>query len=368
MEDILLWDETVFKDADVFELSYFPENFPHRDHSLKTISIGLKPILRGGTPLHILCLGRPSTGKTTAVLKVFQMLEKQSNKVVTVHINSQMNSTRYIIFSQIYKKIFKISPPTSGVSFKKIFTKITQELIESEKTLLVCIDDLNYLYPEKEIDKVLYTLTRSYEEYPGVKIGVIGILSESVFDYPLDPRVQSVFHPIEASFPNYTWDETYDILKDRVIRGFFNNVLSDDLLRYIIDKVDEAKDIRMGLSLLKRSGLNAEIRASRSISKEDIDAAIGRQSSTELDKVIESLGDAERALLKIIAENPDSISGEVYKEFNLRTGLNYTRFYEVLKKLSLLKAVSAVLITKGIRGRTRRISLKFSTEEVLKKL
>src|SRR3970040_2070979 len=103
----------------------------------------IRPALGGSAPLNSLCIGAPGTGKTTAVLKIFEEIEKHTPKIIPVLVNCQVNSTRYAVYSQIFKKLIGYAPPSSGVSFKKIFGEVTKYLAEHEKVLVVALDDMN---------------------------------------------------------------------------------------------------------------------------------------------------------------------------------------------------------------------------------
>jgi cell division control protein 6 len=86
---------------------------------------------------------------------------------------------------------------------------------------MVALDDINYLFHEKEVDHVLYSLLRAHETCPGARMGVIGVMSELALNYVLDPRVVSVFQPEEIIFPLYDRSEIRDILSRRVQMGFY---------------------------------------------------------------------------------------------------------------------------------------------------
>ena len=174
--------------------------------------------------------GPPGTGKTTALFKLFEEIEAHSSRVIPVHVNCQMDSTRYAVFYQIYKKIFEHAPPSSGISFKRIFEKVAQAAVDQDKVLVVALDDINYLFHEKEVDQVLYSILRAHETCPGARMGVIGVMSELALNYVLDPRVVSVFQPEEVIFPLYTRSEIRDILGRRVQMGFYPGVMADDVL------------------------------------------------------------------------------------------------------------------------------------------
>lgn len=367
-KDLLMWDETLFKDPDLFELDHIPEYFAHRDSQMQALMFCVKPAFRGAKPLNAECRGPPGTGKTTAVYKLFEEIEKSTSKVIPVYVNCQANSTRYTVFSQIFKKLFNITPPSSGVSFKKLNEQIAQRLADDEKVLITALDDINYLFHEGEADNVLYSLLRVHETIPGARIGVITILSDTGSEYQFDPKVESVYLPEEVKFPRYSAEEILDILKNRVKMGFFPDVLGHDVLEMVVEYTEMLGDLRVGIDLMKRSALNAERKASKTITQEDVEKAYETSRLVHLTYLLKSLKSEEKILLNLILDNSEINTGELYKGFHGKTGLGYTRFYETLGKLSALKLVDANFTGKGIRGRSRIVTLRYSPEEIHKRL
>lgn len=366
-DDMLLWDETLFKDPEVFELDYVPEHFDHRDAQMNSLRFCVRPALRGARPVNALCLGPPGTGKTTAIIKLFEEIEKHTRSVIPVHINCQIDGTRYSIFSRIYKRIFGVTPPSSGISFKRLFDKIASTLASREAVLIVALDDVSYLFPEKEIDHILYTFLRSHESLPGFRAGVIAAHSETSLRYILDHRVESVFRPEEIQFPPYKRDEIFAILSRRAQLGFYPGVLSRDVLDVVVDLTAESGDLRVGIDLLKRSCLEAERRASRSISEDDVKKAFERSRFLHLEHVLRSLSRDERTLLRIVAEQPEgkAQSGELYSIYHEVAHSGYTKFYEILKRLEALRLIETSFTGSGMRGRSRIIRLRYDPTEVL---
>ena len=364
-DDMLLWDQTIFKDETIFELDHIPENFIHRDNQLQSLIFNLRPALRGVRPINTLCLGHPATGKTTAVLKVFEEIEKQTKSVMTVHINCQVTSTRFTVFSQIYKKVFGHAPPASGISFEKLFDRIAKHLEEDEKVVLVALDDINYLFYENEVSKVLYSILRAHEVHPGVKIGVVGILSDLDLHYSLDPRVDSVFLPDEVHFPLYTRREIHEILKGRIRLGFYSDVVPDDLLEYVVEKVEESGDLRMGIDLLKRGGLNAERRASKTVSIDDIEKAYDKSGTPRLAQSVKTLNGEGKIILRILAQSGEAKAGDAYKKFKEETGLGYTTFHDILGRLDGLRLININFTGEGERGRSRILTLRCDKKELM---
>jgi cell division control protein 6 len=363
--EILLWDETIFKDREVLEFDHLPEHFAHRESQMESLKFCIRPALQGGRPVNALCLGPPGTGKTTAIFKLFSEIEAHSSKVVPVHVNCQMDHTRHAIFLRIYSKLLGHSPPTSGVSFKRVLERIARSMAKESQVLVVALDDVNYLFPEKEVDRVLYTLLRAHETFPGFRAGVIAILSEPALNYVFDPRVESVFLAEEVSFPLYSIEEIKDILERRAQLGFYPGVVSAEIIDLVSDLTERAGDLRVGIDLLKRAGMEAERRASRTISREDVDRAYERSRLVHLASALKPLRDDELLLLGLAAEMETSKAGDLYEKFKDATGSGYTRFHEILNKLDAARLIDTDFSGPGHRGRSRVVRIRYDPKEVL---
>jgi archaeal cell division control protein 6 len=369
-EGMLSWDESVFRDEHVFEIDYVPETFKHRDTQTQNLTYALRPAVRGSRPLNVMVRGPPGTGKTTAVQKLFDEVGTQTSDVRTIRVNCQVNSTRYSVFSRLFEGTFDYEPPSSGISFKKLFGQIADKLVEDDRVLVVALDDVNYLFYENEASDTLYSLLRAHEEYPGAKIGVIVVSSDPTLEVidELDSRVQSVFRPEEVYFPVYDQPEIVDILDERVRKGFRDGVISRNTVERVADRTAESGDLRVGIDLLRRAGLNAEMRGSRTVEMTDVEAAYEKSKYINLSRSLSGLSDTERALLEVIATNDGGQAGEVYETFHEETGLGYTRYSEIVNKLDQLGLIDADYADIEGRGRSRSLSLSYDKEAVLDRL
>jgi len=142
--------------------------------------------------------------------------------------------------------------------------------------------------------------------------------------------------------------------------------MSDEICDRITEYVDTAGDLRVGIDLLKRSALNAERRASRSVSVEDVEKAYEASRLLYLCRNIRSLSDHEKTLLELIAKATDQQAGDLYKSFHDITGLGYTRFYEIIGKMSSSQLLDADFSGKGMRGRTRIIKSRYDSKDIMK--
>lgn len=371
-KNLLMWDETLFRDPEVFEFDYVPEQFQFREDQMRELAFQIRPGMRGGTPLNAICKGLPGTGKTTSVRKLFTEITENTKKLVPVYINCQIDNTKFAIFSQIYRKLTGHLPPASGTSFKQLFDAIARLLQKEETVLLVALDDANYLLYENEINKVLYTLLRAHESYDGVRIGVIVIISDLDVDFAkaVDARVTSVFRPTDVYFPPYSDAEIREIIQARVAQGLYPNVLSEEMLALVIDQTVKSGDLRVGIDLLKRATLHAEQAARRAITRDDVCGAYEVSKYLHLSFTARTLKDEEKKILKALAQasmtEQEMNAGEVYKTVKESVSIGYTRFYEVVKKLDALRLVN--LHYREGRGRTRLISLRYDPAKVLEYL
>ena len=368
-EEMLGWDESVFRDERVLEVDHVPETFDHRESQLESLKYALRPAVRGSRPLNTVVRGPPGTGKTTAVLKLFGELGGQPD-VRTVHVNCQHNSTRYSVFSRVFQNVFDYEPPSSGISFTKLFTQIADRIVEDDETLVVALDDVNYLFYENKASDALYSLLRAHETHSGARIGVIVVSSDTGLDMmqELDGRVQSVFRPEEVFFPRYGRAEVVDILDERVRRGFHDGALDDGALGRVADLTAESGDLRVGIDLLRRAGLNAEMRASRTVSIEDVETAYEKSKHVHLSRQLRDLSASEQALVEVVAANDGRRAGDVYDAFHEATELGYTRYSEILDKLEQVGLVETEYMSVEGRGRTRRIELAHESDAVLERL
>ena len=366
---MLSWDESVFRDEHVFEIDYLPETFRHRDSQLESLKYALRPAVRGSRPLNTVIRGPPGTGKTTAVQKLFGELGGRGD-VRVVRVNCQVDSTRYAVFSRLFEGVFEYEPPASGISFKKLFGQLTDRLVDEETVLVVALDDINYLCYEDEASDTLYSLLRAHEAHPGTKIGVVVVSSDLSLEVieTLDSRVQSVFRPEEIYFPRYGVDEIYEILRDRAARGFHEGVITDTELEMVAERTADSGDLRVGIDLLRRAGLHAEMRASRTITAEDVEAAYEKSKHVHLSRTLRGLSDSERALLEVLLEHDGERAGAVYEAFHDAVGLGYTRYAELVNKLDQLGIISATYADVEGRGRSRELALEYDADAIADRL
>jgi cell division control protein 6 len=367
-----MWDETLFRDPEVFEIDFVPDQFSHREVQMRDLAFQIRPGIKGGRPFNTVCRGLPGTGKTTSVRKLMAEVEETTKKLIPIYVNCQIDNTKFAIFSQIYRRITGSTSPPSGTSFKSVYDAIGRMALRDEVVLLITLDDANYLLHENEMNNVLYALLRSYESYPGTRIGVVVILSDLDVNLSsqIDSRVSSVFRPLEIYFPPYSEEEVRDILRERVLQGFYPGSLLDAMFDLVVTQTLKSGDLRVGIDLLKRAGLSAERQARRTIEREDICGAYEVSKYLHLAASVRTLDDEERFILKTMAmraSDPQEMNtGEIFKAIKDKCGIGYTRFYEIVRKLDAMRLINLEFREK--KGRTRLITIRYEPSKVLEYL
>ncbi len=360
--DLLLGDETIFRNPEVFDYDYLPDHILYRDLQLNSLVMATKPAVKGDKPEDCLCLGPPSTGKTTVVKLLLK--ELRENGVISVYVNCQLVTSKQQVFAKIYKELFGHEPAPFGVPFVRLFDKVFERLVEEDRSLVVALDDLNSIKDSSTISETLYALLKAYEEVPGVKIGIIGVATDIKLYARLDPRVASIFHPHEIFFPPYDRSEVEGILKRRVEAGFWPGVVTEEAFRMIVDLTYEAKDLRLGLRLLKLAGFAAEKRASRKIEVEDVEKVRKSSFIAFVEKALRTLGKRERELLKLACAQEKVLAMDIYKKLRKRWKIGYTKFCELVDRLERLRLVD----TFYSKGNKKYIVLKVDPDVLLEYL
>ncbi len=364
-KNILLSEETLFRDEQVFTPSYMPEDFIHRDSQLKSLSINIKPGLRGLNTVNTLIYGPPGTGKTTAVKHIFNEIRKTSDKLLPVYVNCEDSDTQFSVFSRIHEAVFGHTPPDTGKPLESVKEKVFNKLNKTGKSIVVALDELDRLFLNKCADEVILDLLKSHSTYGYDKTGVIGIMIDDRHLAGLDMKTRSVYNPSKILFQPYSRQETYEILENRVKYGLYPNVASKQLLEYVVDKTMTQGDIRLGIQLLRKSAYLAEGDSSRTIKQTHVDAAFdGEYRVFALKQTLSSLTEDEKKLLKLLAESGETSSARIYGLFNTKTEISLKKYSEIVNKLEHYKMVDTSY-SKGARGRSRNILLRYEPQDVL---
>ena len=321
---------TLFRDEEVFSPEHVPDVFTYREPQMAALQYCLTPALRKQRPVHALLVGRPATGKTTALRIALQQLEDASD-AIPAHIHCA-NATTYRILADIHQRVVGFRPPETGVPLSRATDAVFKKL--GKRPLVVALDDVADI---TSISDALYTLLRAHETYPAAKVGVL-IASTKNELHRLDERCRSSFSPEVIQFGSYTTQQIADILHRRAAAGLYPGAAPREVLELIAESAD---DIRVALEMLRSAALKAEAAGKKHIGKEHVQAEQKKEA-------------AENPLLKALRGGPMD-SGMLYAK--LKKTLSYSKFYRELRKLEAAGSITIKKIQKG-KGKSRLIQLK----------
>jgi cell division control protein 6 len=272
----------IIVDEAVFSPSYVPPRLPHREQQLQQLDMILGSWLRN--PGHhyprVTLLGRPGTGKTVTLRKLWELRQNDS-KARFVYINGFLYRNFTAIIVEIARSL-NIPFPRRGLSKDEFLALLVEHLRERDLYVFLVLDDAFNFAPD-----ILSTFIRLGQESD--KLGTFRIAlaivghSDTVLNN-LDPSTRGIMGKSVVRFAPYTKDQIFDILLDRARTGLAEGSYGEDVLQMIADitgaqgPLDTNKgDARLAIDILYRAAYVAQQNGRRQITPEDV-----RRSSKEV--------------------------------------------------------------------------------------
>jgi len=385
--DEVLARKSLFKDVTVLSPHFVPKELPFRENQLREIMTVTSPALRAQKPRNLIIYGKTGTGKTCCMKRVMEDFEGASKdgRAGMRYVNCRIYNSRYRILQKVLKgKVPELEKAGFGLPF--LYGKLIGWASEGNQ-IIVVLDEIDMV---KDLDELVYTLTRCNDEVKGGGVSMIGISNRLSFKDPLDPRSRSSLYETEMVFPPYTAEQLQKILSDRALSGFQEGALDSSAVNLAAAITSqESGDARYALKLLMKAGEMAEQAGKERVSDEDVEAA---RRKVELDLTIETMNtlpQMHQAVFYAIGalssggsryarlEDRDSeylFSGEVYEEYEkvcrkLNKRPRSLRWYkEYLNDLEVLGLITTTPSGKGIRGQTTLIKMGPDSEWVMPEL
>ncbi len=381
--------ESIFRDRNVLSPHYVPEHLPYRDREIERIMKILAPALRGKKPNNIFIYGKTGTGKTATVKHVMDKLtqakEKYNAPVDHIYINCRTHNRKYQVLLKIAETIYP-EENFMGFASTHLYDKILEYIDGKGVIYIVVLDEVDQV---KDIDDLLYMLTRANDHLQKGHIGIIGISNNVTFMEKLDPRSKSTLMQEEMVFAPYNAIQLKAILSERAEIAFKPGKYEESALELAAAyAAQESGDARYALKLLLRAGDIADeqgvpvtdehVRQARTAVEEDIvldlistlpeHPAIVLYSIAEL-----TMEGGKYAKLTGMPDSGDKVlfSGEVYERYEQvckkwnRKPRSARWYREYLKELEMLGLITLTLSGKGIRGNTQLIRLAFTPQKVM---
>jgi archaeal cell division control protein 6 len=359
----------LFQNRDALSPEYIPDELPFRESQTRQVAQILAPALHGSKPSNLLLYGKTGTGKTAVARLVVEKLQAQdaSKQIATCYVNTRISSTEYRTLAKIAdslpiaedKKI-----PGTGLSIGAVLERIFTTIKENNIHLILVLDEIDYLVNGYG-DDILYQFTRAGENVEPGFFTMVGISNDLKFKDELDPRVLSSLGEEELVFPPYTTEELHAILTARSRIAFKPGTVPDAVLNLCAALAgSEHGDARRAVDLLRVAGEIAEREGIHKITEDCIKKASERVESNRIEDALRSLPIQNKLVLLTASKfTAGTNTGDLYLAYEAvarRLGLEaltQRRISGILAELDLLGLLEAAVVSKGRRGRTKRIRL-----------
>lgn len=275
----------IFKEEKMLSKSYVPKNIIGRNTQLEQIAANLAPITRHGDPINMYIWGGSGVGKTITIQHVLSILEyglrENSNNTYVdfIRIDSTSINSDILVCFEILSHLTATIPQT-GFTFAQYLQSIWSEIDRiagkyDYYALIIFFDEIDKF---KDPNNILYQLSRAMEnkriKSSNSTIGIITASNKKDFLNSLDDKVQSSAGFVYLQFPDYTEQELYEILIDR-IEAFQNGAITNDEIRYCTKRVAEGfhGDARRAINTIHVAGKIALDHHCKRITSKHIDSA-----------------------------------------------------------------------------------------------
>lgn len=374
----LFKESKIFANREVLSPHYIPQHLLFRDKQIIDIENSLTPSLRGERGRNVFIFGKTGTGKTSCIKYVIERIKRLPViRAEISYINCRIYNSRYRVLSKIASDHIPMYAKR-GYGVIDIYEKIINWIEEDNKVLIVILDELDMV---KDLDDLIYTLTRANSDIKAGGITLVGITNNVGFKEELDPRSLSTLYENELVFPPYNSTELIAIVKERVENGFKPGALdpaSINLAAALAAK--ESGDARLALKIITKAGEMAEEKGLEIITSKEVSEAARLAEEEIAYEVINTLPEHQRLIVYSIAlmtingsrykrldDGDDSfvLSGEIYSRYvslanSLHKEPKSSRLYrKYISDLDMLGIIVSYESGKGIRGHTKLVRLAY---------
>jgi cell division control protein 6 len=379
----IMKESSIFANRDALSPHYMPNSLLFREKQIDSIVKYLTPSLRGERGRNLFIYGKTGTGKTSCMKYVIEKVKEVPNiKARISYVNCRIYNSRYRVLSKIVNDHLP-SYAKRGYGIVDIYERIINWIEEDGKILIVVLDEIDVV---KDLDDLIYTLTRANSDIKSGGVTIVGISNKISFKEDLDPRSISTLYENELVFPPYNSTELAAILKQRAEISFKPGVIDEasiNLAAAIAAK--ESGDARLALKILSKAGEIAEERNLTKITQKEVTEAAKSADEEVAYELVSTLPEHQKLVIYSIAlltmqgskykkliDGAESylFSGEVYNKYiaicnSIGKEPKSSRWYRnYIQDLEMQGLIITYESGKGIRGHTKLIKLSYSPERI----
>ncbi len=379
--------KTVFLDRNAISAHYTPDKLPFREKQIEEISNTLAITLHGKKPDNLFLYGATGTGKTSVTRNVLRQLtdfaQSKNASIDGTYINCRNHNSKYRILIKIVKDMYP-EENFLGFSAAFVYEKLLENISKNKKQFIIVLDEID---KTKDLDDLVYALTRCNDELQAGSVSLIGISNNLMFKERLDPRTKSSLCEHEMVFSPYNASELREILKERIEIAFKENTVEESAINFAAAiAAQESGDARRAVLLLLRAGELADKMEKEKVTDELVKKAKKKVEEEIILNMVSTLPEQQQLVLYTISclaltkkpfqtitgkqEEGILFSGEVYEEYcviakKLRNETVSARWYrQYVSELEMFGLILTTASGQGIRGNTRLIKPAFDSKKI----
>lgn len=380
-------ESSIFLDRGKITPHYTPEKLPFREKQINEMVLALKSVLRGQKADNLFLYGKTGTGKTACTKHVLAQLSEyiagNGLSASTIYLNCRNYNSKYKVLSNAVQAFYP-DKDFIGYSGSFIYEKLIEHCSKKGLSAIIALDEIDKV---KDLDDLIYALTRANDELQKGSVSVVGISNMLTFKERLDPRTRSSLCEKELVFPPYNAQELKKILRERALEAFHKGVVQESAINLTSAiAAQECGDARTAVMLLLRAGEIAEKEGIQKITDREVEKARKSVEEEIVFEMISTLPEQQQLVLLAIAkltierkgvrrlgkitEKGVLFSGEVFDEYRkLAVGYKESAvsarwFQQYINELEMYGLLSTTQSGKGMRGNTRLIKLAFEPREI----